>query len=81
MKVAISIPDDVFDKAEIAARRRNMSRSALYAKALEELISREEVSLTEQINAALADLTDEDVREQDAWLRAGQETVLKHTEW
>jgi metal-responsive CopG/Arc/MetJ family transcriptional regulator len=38
MKTAISIPDEVFKTAEKLARRLHMSRSALYAKAVEEYV-------------------------------------------
>jgi len=34
MKTAISIPDDVFEAAEAAARRTGMSRSQFYVEAL-----------------------------------------------
>lgn len=34
MKTAVSIPDDLFKKAEKAAKKRNMTRSKLYALAL-----------------------------------------------
>ncbi len=35
MKTAISLPDDLFQTAERAARRLRLSRSELYARALE----------------------------------------------
>lgn len=38
MKTAVSIPNQVFDRAEAAAQRLHMSRSQLYAKALEEYL-------------------------------------------
>lgn len=38
MKTAISIPDDVFSRAERFARRRNITRSALFTVAIEEYI-------------------------------------------
>jgi metal-responsive CopG/Arc/MetJ family transcriptional regulator len=34
VKTAVSIPDDLFRKAEKAAKKRNLSRSKLYALAL-----------------------------------------------
>lgn len=44
VKVAVSIPDDVFDAAEDEARRRGVNRSALYAEALRQLtMSREAI--------------------------------------
>ena len=38
MKTAISIPDDVFKRAEEYARRTKMSRSALYAVAVDNYV-------------------------------------------
>ena len=42
MKVAVSIPDALFRRAERLARRRKMSRSQLYATALERLVDLED---------------------------------------
>ena len=39
MKTAISIPDKVFDSADRLARELNISRSQLYAKAVEEFVA------------------------------------------
>jgi hypothetical protein len=41
MKSAISIPDALFLQAERLARRKKLSRSALYAKALESYLASE----------------------------------------
>ncbi len=54
MKTAISIPDDLFREAEKLAEQLELSRSALYAKALKELLERlKDEAVTAQINAAL----------------------------
>lgn len=42
MKTAVSIPDDLFRLAEAEIRRRRLSRSALYAEALRDHLSRGE---------------------------------------
>ena len=39
MKTAISIPDTVFDSADLLARKLKISRSQLYAKAVEEFVT------------------------------------------
>ena len=39
VKVAVSIPDTVFEAAEELAARRRCSRSSLYAQALERLLA------------------------------------------
>ncbi|HEY8945647.1 MAG TPA: hypothetical protein VIM73_15365 [Polyangiaceae bacterium] len=38
MKTAISVPDEVFQKAEAAAKRLKVSRSELYSRALQEFL-------------------------------------------
>ncbi|HCU25482.1 MAG TPA: hypothetical protein DF383_10740 [Deltaproteobacteria bacterium] len=40
MKTAISLPDDIFEKAERYARRAKMKRSQLYGEALAEYLAR-----------------------------------------
>jgi len=40
MKVAVSIPDQVFEEAEQVAKRRRVSRSRVYAEALEEFVKK-----------------------------------------
>ena len=41
MKIAISVPDSVFKRAERLAKRRRMSRSELYTKALVAMLEAE----------------------------------------
>jgi len=52
MKIAVSIPDEVFEDAEYLARRQGKTRSKLYADAIAEYVGvyRTE-SITEQLNA------------------------------
>ena len=66
----MSLPDVLFRRAERVARQRNLSRSALYQRALESYLANHEGDVTEQLNAALADL--DDGGETKAWLRATQ---------
>lgn len=42
MRTTVSIPDDVFKKAEVVAARLNMKRSHLYALAVSAFVSRNE---------------------------------------
>lgn len=56
MKTAISIPDPLFEAAEQFAKRMGLSRSQLYAVALQEYLQthkREQV--TKQLDAVYAD--------------------------
>ena len=51
MKTAVSVPDDLFRQAEVAARRLRVSRSELYAKAIAEFLSRQRGNaITERLN-------------------------------
>ena len=51
MKVAISVPDPVFDAAEHLARQMKVSRSQLYAQALSSYLgAREATAVTAKLN-------------------------------
>lgn len=55
MKIAVSIPDPLFEAADRLARVRKMSRSNLYAVALERLLAAEDDSaITDRLNAVYA---------------------------
>ena len=50
MKTTISVSDELFERAETAAQRLNMSRSQLYATALSEYLARrEQQSITDRL--------------------------------
>jgi len=58
MKTAISIRDDVFCRAEDFARRRKMTRSALFAAAVEEYTRRHrQDDVTARLNRVYAKRT------------------------
>jgi metal-responsive CopG/Arc/MetJ family transcriptional regulator len=51
MKTAVSVPDDLFRAGERAAQRLGLSRSSLYAKALEEyLVRHDDEDITRRLN-------------------------------
>jgi metal-responsive CopG/Arc/MetJ family transcriptional regulator len=51
MKTAISIPDQIFNQADILANELGISRSELYSKAIEEFIKeRDDEVITEKLN-------------------------------
>ena len=55
MKTAISIPDDVFRTADSFARRRKLSRSAVFTIAVTEFLSHHrQDDVTEQLNKVYA---------------------------
>lgn len=80
MKTAISVPDDVFARADALARKQGRSRSELYSTALREYLTRnEEDELTDRINAALA-LAEPDP-ELDAFVDRAADLTLRRVEW
>lgn len=56
VKTAVSIPDQLFADAEAAARRLGVSRSKLYARALEQFLAQQE---TDSVTARLDELAEE----------------------
>lgn len=52
MKVALSIPDDLFESGETLSKRLGVSRSRLYATALAEFVAKNRGrKITERLNA------------------------------
>jgi metal-responsive CopG/Arc/MetJ family transcriptional regulator len=78
MKTAVSIPDDVFKKADRLARRLGMSRSQLYSLAVEEYVARiRPESITDAMNRVVAQLDEPG----DDFVATAATNVLKKTEW
>jgi metal-responsive CopG/Arc/MetJ family transcriptional regulator len=51
MKTAVSLPEDLFRRAEAAARKLRVSRSQLYAAAIAEFLERRRTrNITERLN-------------------------------
>lgn len=63
MKTAISIPDEIFESAEVLASRLGISRSQLYATALARLIAEHERGqVTARLDAVYGDAGSEPSR-------------------
>lgn len=78
MKVALSIPDDLFESADALAQRLGLSRSRLYATALAEFVAKHRGrKVTERLDAVYAA---EDSR-LDAGTRRMQNRSLQHEPW
>lgn len=78
MKVAVSLPDPVFAQAEKLARRLRVTRSHLYAKALEEYLDkRQAAQITQQLNAVYSENTERI----DPALAAAQLGAIGHEAW
>lgn len=78
MKTAISLPDDVFEGAELLAKRLKMSRSELYARAVAEFISRYS---PDEVTASFDRVCAEVGSERDPALRRAARRVLERSEW
>jgi metal-responsive CopG/Arc/MetJ family transcriptional regulator len=79
MKVAVSIPDPVFAEAEALAKRMKLSRSKLYAKALDAFVAENTNDDLTAVANALAEMN-EDV-DLALFRRASARNVIKNSEW
>ena len=78
MKTAVSIPDDIFERAEQLARRKQCSRSQGYAAALDEYVARH---AHDEITDTMNRVCDEVGDGKDAFLAAAGRHVLDRVEW
>lgn len=78
MKVAVSIPDQVFDEAEGLARELQTSRSALYARALAAFIEEHD---SDRVTAAMDAVVEAVGAATDPFTKAAARRVLDRTEW
>ena len=78
MKTAVSIPDDIFERAEQLASQERRSRSDVYAAALDEYLARH---AREEITNTMNRVCDEVGDDHDAFLDAAGRRVLDRTEW
>ena len=78
MKTAVSIPSDVFERAERLARRTKRSRSQLFSDAVREYVARhapEDVTdAMDRVCAELGSPTDE-------FVSSAASRVLERSEW
>ncbi len=78
MKTAVSIPDDIFERAERLASQERRSRSEVYAAALDEYVARRaHDEITETMNQVCDDVGDSN----DAFLAVASRRVLDRVEW
>jgi metal-responsive CopG/Arc/MetJ family transcriptional regulator len=78
MKVAVSMPDELFDAAEALSRRLKVPRSRLYATALSEYVAKHQASkITDRLNAVYEM---HDSRLDEVMQRVQARTLLR-TEW
>ncbi len=80
MKTAISLPDDLFKAAELAAKRLRLSRSELYQRALGAFLERHKgQSVTDALNEVYA--LDPSISKVDPVLQRMQTATLRPEEW
>jgi predicted transcriptional regulator len=78
VKTAISIPDEVFTRAEKLAKRTKKSRSRLYSDAVREYVDRHSANaITEALNRVVDKIGD-DV---DPFLAAAARRTFERSEW
>jgi len=78
MKTAISIPDQVFDRAERFAREKKITRSALFTKAVDEFIQHHQ---QREVTAKLNEVYPEQASSLDPLLSEIQTHSLQQEEW
>lgn len=78
MKTTISLPDDLFDSADALAERLGISRSELYATAVEEYLAKHR---HEDVTARLNDVLAEAPGGIPPALRRAQAGSLSSSEW
>jgi metal-responsive CopG/Arc/MetJ family transcriptional regulator len=78
MKVAVSIPDEIFAETEHLAKHLKSSRSEIYSRALGEFLGRHAPDrVTEAMNHVIAELGDT----ADTFSRRAARQVLRKVEW
>lgn len=79
MKVAVSIPDDLFNRVDRLARSSARSRSAVYAEALDAYVREKEPDeFIRSLDAALATI---DQTGDTDFVRAASDHLLRKVEW
>jgi len=78
MKTAVSLPDELFERAEKLAVRLGKSRSQVYREALAEYLFRRE---PQSVTAALDSVVDDVGPEADGWLAEAGRRGLERSEW
>ena len=80
MKTAVSIPDEIFRRAEHLARRTKRSRSRLFSDALQEYLVRHSPDeITEAMNEGCDNLGEDAAP--GPFVSAATKRILENTEW
>lgn len=81
IKTAISLKEPLFQRADALARELNVSRSRLFALAIEQLLERyDNLALLQNLNEAYQDFpTEEEARVLEAMLHLHRELIGEET--
>ena len=78
MKIAVSVPDEVFAEAERLAQRTKRSRSEVYSRALAEYVARHAPDrVTEAMDRVLAEIGEQ----ADRFSKVAARRILKRSDW
>ena len=78
MKTAVSIPDDIFERAETLAHRAKRSRSEVYSRALSEYVARH---APDRVTEAMNRVVDEVKEPADGLASRAARRTLERSEW
>lgn len=78
MKTAVSISDDIFEKADRLAKRMKTSRSHLYSRALSEYVARH---APDEITTAMDRVCADVAEGGDDFVSKAARRVLERSEW
>jgi len=78
VKTAVSIPDDVLERAERLARRARQSRSEVFSRALREYVARH---LPDEVTEAMDRVCTEVGEERDPFVAGAARRTLERVEW
>jgi predicted transcriptional regulator len=78
MKTAISLPDELFARADELARRLGKSRSQLYQEAVADYLARRD---PDAVTTALDALAEELAAEHEGWSDEAARRTIERSEW
>lgn len=78
MKTAVSIPDELFRRADELASRLGKSRSEVYREALADYVARRDPGT---VTRALDEIADEVAGEDEGFVEAAARQALERSEW
>jgi predicted transcriptional regulator len=78
MKTAVSVPDELFERADRLAKRLSLSRSELYSRALAEFLARRDPV---EMTAAWDEVCEDVGVTRDEWVEAASSKILGRSDW